>query len=150
MRGFTLIEILAVIFIIGLILAAAFVSLSSFSSNQKLKQLSEDTISFIREARERTIASENDYAYGIHLEENRMLIFKAPAYIENDSDNKIYEMPQGFIISQINLSGGTSDIIFQKLTGEATASGTIIIEKQSDSSIRRIIRIYETGIIEIE
>jgi prepilin-type N-terminal cleavage/methylation domain-containing protein len=149
-RGFTLIEILAAIFISALLFSAVFVSISKLSSTQKLKQINENIISLIREAREKTTGSENDYAYGVHIEESQLVIFRAPTYVENDENNKIYNMPEGFAVSQILLDEGVSEIIFQKLTGQANTSGNIIIQKQSNSSFQSSIRIYETGIIEIE
>lgn len=149
-RGFTLVEILIAIFIVVVIFAVVFVSVSKLSSTQKLKHIGEEAISIFREARSKTIASENDFAYGVHIEENILVMFRAPTYVENDANNKIYNLPSGFIVSSILLDEGATEVIFEKLTGSANTFGNIIIGKQGDTSYQSSIKIYETGIVEIE
>jgi len=150
MRGLTLIEIIIAIAILGIILAIATVGFHNFFNAQKLDQLNEDLISFFRKAREKTITSESGLAYGVHIQENKLVIFRAPNYTEGGATNETLNLPSDFFVSQINLENGKINIIFQPLTGETSAFGTIIIEKRNDSSFNKTIRVYETGVIEIQ
>lgn len=147
-NGFTLIEIVIVLSILGLILAMVILGFSNFFATQKFDQLNEDIVSFIRKAREKTIASEGSFSYGVHVAENRLVIFRAPIYTESDPNNEIYIFPNDFFVSSTALQGGVSNITFQRLSGATASHGTITIQKRNDASIQKTVRIYETGIVE--
>ena len=149
-HGFTLIELIVLISILGIILGIALVGFSSFLSTSKLDTLNEDVISFVRKAREKTLASEASFAYGVHIEESKLVIFRAPTYTQGEITNEEYVLPSNFFIPLVSLADGGNDIIFQLLSGQTLTFGIITIEKRSDSSVQKTVRIYETGIVEIE
>ena len=149
-NGFTLIEIIIAVSVLGLILIMIILGFSNFLATQKLGQINEDVISFIKKAREKTMASEGGFSYGVHITEDRLVIFRAPTYIEGDQNNETYAFPSDFFVSSIALQGGGSNVIFQRLTGATASYGTIIIKKRNDASLQKTIRIYEAGIVELQ
>jgi len=150
MRGFTIVEIVLAITILMIILGTISTAFFNFLAVQEIGQISEDLVFFVVKAREKTMASEGGFNYGVHVGEDRLVIFRAPNYSEGEPTNETLILPGNFLISDIDLQGGSEDIIFQPLTGETFGHGTFTVEKESNPLISKIIRIYETGNAEIQ
>ena len=150
MRGFTLIEIIVALAIFGLILTMVWTGFATFSTMQKLDRIGEETITLLRKAREKTVAGEGGFAYGIRVEEYRFILFRAPTYVEGNPTNEILALSSNFFVSAYSFQGGGSEIVFQKFTGGTGSFGTLTIQKRNDSTVQKIFRIYETGIVKIE
>lgn len=146
--GFTLIEIVVAVSILVVILVMIILGFSNFLATQKLGQLNEDIVSLMKKAREKTIASEGGFSYGVHVAADRVVVFRAPTYVEGDPNNEVYTLPADFFVSSTTLQGGGSNITFQRLVGATASYGTITIQKRNNASLQKTIRIYETGIIE--
>ena len=69
--GFTLVEILVVISIIGLIVAIAVPSLADFVRRQQLAQSSKEVLSTLRDAQSRSISSVGGLNWGVRLVRNQ-------------------------------------------------------------------------------
>jgi len=149
-RGFTLTEIIVVVSILGIISAMAYAGFSNFVVSSKLDSVGENVFSLINKTREKTVASEGGIPYGVRVEESKLVLFRAPTYVEWEPSNEEYVLPADFFISSINLEGGVNDVLFLPLTGETIAFGTLTVERRGYASVQKIIRIYETGIVEIE
>jgi len=145
--GFTLIEILIVISIIVVLLA---ISTSSFTNINKAESLKADVrniISVIDEARGKTLSSKNSSQYGVHFEEFNTTLFTGAIYSSGNPTNQVTGLGSLTHISSISLNGGGSDVIFDRLTGATSQSGTITVTLK-DSSDSKNISISSTGIIE--
>lgn len=147
-RGFTLLEILIGIFILIIAVTVITAGFSRFFATSKFDRMREDTVSLFRKAREKTIARDGGFAYGVHIEENRLVLFRAPTFIDGASPNEVYIPPSDFHVSSWSFEGGTSDVTFQSITGEANATGTIVIKKRDDVSLQTTLRVIKTGLIE--
>lgn len=149
--GITMIEILAVMFIVATVLLLSVVGFSRFLATSRLTQASEDIVSALREAKEKTLARENDTVYGVHFTANQFTLFSGGVYAASDPENVVHSMPNGYAIAVISLSGGGSDVMFQSITGETPHAGDIILEKTAGSfQPSSTIHIYETGTAEIQ
>ncbi|MBI2023222.1 prepilin-type N-terminal cleavage/methylation domain-containing protein [Candidatus Giovannonibacteria bacterium] len=147
MRGLTLLEILislAIILIAGSILAYAF---SGFRANSELSEAQAAITGMLQEARSRTLASENATTYGVHFEAERTVLFAGSSYNAADPSNKEYVLPTRVSISAINIAGGVSDIIFARLSGRASATGTMQLLTK-DTAKSKTINILSAGIAE--
>ena len=147
-RGFTLVEILVGIFILIIAVTIITAGFSRFFATSKFDRMREDTVSLFRKAREKTIARDGGFSYGVHIEENRLVLFRAPTFIDGDPSNEVYIPPSDFHVSGWSLEGGVLDVTFQSITGEANATGTITIKKRDDAALQAILRILKTGVIE--
>lgn len=149
-KGFSLIEIIAVT-AIGLILIS--VVLFSFSSfrNSKIIDVSADQVfSVINEARVKSVSSEDYSRFGIHFEVGKVIFFKGDSYVSQNPANVEMELSSLVEISDISLSGGGSNIIFQKLTGKTGNYGSLRVRLKSDNSKYKIISVKSTGIANIQ
>ena len=148
-KGFSLIEIVIVIAIFVVLFALTLTAFSRFNSNQALNRSVSEVTSVLNEARALTLASFDNTVYGVHLLSDSTTLFKGQTFSPSDPDNKITTISSKVSISNIVLSGGGNDIIFQRLTGKTDQDGTMTLSLVSDSSKSKTITVEVSGIIEI-
>lgn len=102
----------------------------------------------VSEARSKTLAGENDSAYGVHFELDRAVLFRAPSYQAGSTNNKTEILPSRIIISTVNFSN--SEVVFKRLTGAALGAGSLTLSLRGDPSVSRTISINALGTIENE
>jgi prepilin-type N-terminal cleavage/methylation domain-containing protein len=149
-KGFTMIELLMVIAIIGIISLLSVPKLSDFKKEQSLKNTTGDIMALLNKAKSDSLSSLNSNNYSIHFESDRMIYFVGDTYSSSDSSNEvIYFEPQVSIPSTggINLNGGGDNVIFSKLAGNVIGYGTIVIQITSDPTRQKIVTIEKTGAI---
>ncbi len=50
----------------------------------------------------------------------------------------------------MNLQGEADEVLFEKITGTASAYGTITVSNERSTIVEKVIHIYESGSVEIE
>lgn len=143
-KGISAIEMLIVVLILGILLVTASVQFSDLRKNQALQAATSEVVSVLKKAHSQTLASIDSSTYGVHFDTNAVIIFKGTSY-PSDSDEMV-SITHPASISNINLSGGGSDVYFQRLTGEPNKTGTVTI---SISGASKTITIGATGIISV-
>lgn len=140
-----IIEIIIVIVILGIISAILLSAFSEFRSNGYLIDAETHIVVILRDARSRTLASRGGSQYGVHFEEARAVLFIGNTYNPLDTvNNEIYILPLGVRISDISLGGG-GEIIYTRLTGTPSVSGTVTIQLRQNTSKTKIITISAAG-----
>ena len=148
--GYSLVELLIVLGILVLIGTLVFLGFDGFFGTSGLHQATEGVLSLMEQARGKTISREGGFAYGVHFDSNKATLFRAPTYIDGNVFNTVYDLNPGFHIAATTLNGGGTDVIFQIITGETLSDGTVAIEKVGDPSVKKVIKINATGIVEVE
>lgn len=149
-KGFGVVEILIVLAILALMSTVVLPPLYNFKNQQVLKNTTEDIITLINKARMETLASKNSHYYSVHFASDRAVLFTDGVFNQNDSTNYSVIFDNSVSIPStggINLSGGGSDLIFNRLTGDTDQNGTIVLQLNSDTSIKKTITIRKTGIV---
>lgn len=152
-RGFTFIELLIIISIIGLISLVTIPSLSKFKTEQALKNTTENVITLLNKAQSDSLSSINSNNYGVHFGSNYMVYFIGNTFSNTDPNNKRSNFEPGVsipLINGINLNGGGSDVIFPRLTGNVIGYGTIVLQLTNKSSHQKIIKITKVGSVSLE
>lgn len=144
----SLLEIIISIAIAVIVLLIVINLFSNYDKKQVLDNTSEEIVSLLKEARSLTLSSKADSQYGVHLEQNVVVLFKGINYVVNDPNNKINNIDKKTIISNINLNNGGNDVTFQKLNGKANYYGEISVSLVSDLLKTKTITISQTGIVE--
>lgn len=145
--GFTLIElvvIVAIVALIGTIITQAF---SRYGERQSLARSLDRAVSALEEARSRTLASENALQYGVHFDSDRFISFEGDTFISGSPSNNSILLDSRVTITGIVLSGGGSDVVFERLSGRTLMPGTITFSLSRDPSISGTLTIQSTGTI---
>ncbi|KKR62805.1 hypothetical protein A2643_00555 [Candidatus Nomurabacteria bacterium RIFCSPHIGHO2_01_FULL_39_220] len=145
-RGIGIIEILIVIAVLGLLVAIVVPQFSKMRENQALKNAVGEVLSSIDKARSQTLSSLNSFSYGVRFESDKVIIFKSTAFNPNATDNETINIVAPASISTIALSGGGSDIYFNRLSGIPSKTGNITI---STPNYFKVINISATGIASV-
>lgn len=147
MKGFTIIEFLVSIAIIGVVAVLSASGFNSFRESAQLNEAHTAILSILRDARSRTLSSQKNTQYGVHFETSQIVLFSGSSYNAGSASNELFVFSSSVRISSISL-GGSTDIVFARLTGSASVSGTITIESIFNQSKIKIITISSTGNIE--
>ena len=145
MKGFSIIEVGISVSILALLSAGVRGAFSIFRDTRELDRASSDVLNFVREARSRTLASENDSQFGVHFESDRAVLFRGAAYVEGAADNEIYLLPPRVEVYSITIQG--NNVVFERLTGNASVSGTVAFRLKSAPSKISTLFIQSTGLI---
>ncbi len=145
MKGITLVEALVALAIVAVAAALIGSVMSSFGESNKLTEADSGIIGLLRDARSRTLASEANSNYGVHFENTRAVLFQGDIYNQASPSNEAYELPSSIEIYNIALTGGVSDLVFTRLYGTTTASGTVHLRSRNDPSKTKTISVYSTG-----
>jgi prepilin-type N-terminal cleavage/methylation domain-containing protein len=148
-RAFALIELLVVLTIIGILSIISFVSLSELSKANVLDVATGDIVSVLSEARSRTLSSEGDSVYGVHFETNSITLFKGDTFNAIDPNNVDIPLSSAVTISAITLTGGATEVVFGRISGDADVTGTITIALSTDATDTKTITIPSTGVVSV-
>ncbi len=149
-KGINLLEILIVIAIMSILISIIILNLSKFRNEQSLQNTVSDVISLLNQARNDTISSKDSMTYGVHLESTRAVLFQGSTFTEPNSNNKEIDFDASVTVPAsdgINLTGGGSDVLFNRIEGDTSDYGTIIIRLVSDATRQKTITINQTGIV---
>jgi prepilin-type N-terminal cleavage/methylation domain-containing protein len=144
-RGITALELLVVIAVLGIIFAIVIPQFSKTRELQVVKNTTSDILSSLNKAQSQTLASLNSSSYGVHLQSNKVIIFKGMVFSSNDPSNEIINILSPANISNVTLagtSGSSGDVYFNRLSGTPNQTGTITV---SSPSFSKIITISATG-----
>lgn len=147
--GFTILEVLVVLAIGIIITALGFSAFVSTLTYQSVEKDADVGLSYIQKARTLTINSSNNTNYGVKFATTTITIFPGTAY-SSSSQNIVYNLNTRVNISSVSLSSGATEFYFNKITGDASATGTVTFSLISGaSSSSKQILIYGTGLAQL-
>lgn len=154
MRSFTLIEILIVIGIIGILMALAFPAYRFFQRESGLTNSSVEIVNTLRLAQNKTLASEGASQYGVYFDQttapHQHILFKGGSYGSRDASfDEIHKLSSFVEISEINLAGGVSEVVFNRVSGETLQSGNISLRLKTDPTKIKTIYIESSGRVDL-
>jgi prepilin-type N-terminal cleavage/methylation domain-containing protein len=139
--GFTLVELLVVIGIMGLLLAAAGPLAHAFVIQNDIQDSSSVYAQTLRRAQSLAEASRGDSGWGVIIATSSVILFKGSSYAARDSS---YDEPYPFTTALIIT--GISEVDFAKFTGLPNATGTTTINA-SGASASKTVTINAKGTI---
>ncbi|MCC7436639.1 prepilin-type N-terminal cleavage/methylation domain-containing protein [Candidatus Nomurabacteria bacterium] len=144
-KGLSLIEIIMVVAVLGIILTISVPGFVNFRKNQSIQNTTNSVVSLLEEARARTLASYNNTFYSVRIESNRAILFTGGTYSSSSPTNKTVPFESPVVLQSISLSGGGSEIKFDRIKGTTSQYGTIVLQIPSGTS--RTITINSGGVI---
>ncbi len=146
-KGFSVIELMVVVMIMALILAASLPALRRHTGSVTLVQASEGIAGTLRLARQRAVSTALPVVVVFNEEAGTYYLFQ-----DSDGDGVLdagetqagpYDLPNGILFADIDLDG--DDISFGA-TGSADESGNLVIVNR-DNRAQRIIVNAPTGLV---
>lgn len=130
MRGFTLIEVLLSISIIGLITGLSLPVYHSFAVRNDLDVAAQNVAESLRRAQVFSRGMSGDDSWGISLQSSSIVLFKGGTYATRDPayDETTY-------LSSAISKSGLSEVVFTKRNGNPLTSGTVTLTSGGDSII---------------
>ncbi len=143
-KGFSLIEIIIAVAILAMIVVAASVSFRNSRNVNTLTTAGNNVLSVIRVAQSKTLAGENDSEWGIHIETDKITLFRGSVFAGSPYTEATL-LPTNIEIANISLAGGGTDIIFTRITGATAETGSFDIRVKDDTSIVFPVTIEASG-----
>jgi prepilin-type N-terminal cleavage/methylation domain-containing protein len=145
-RGFTAVEILVVLGVLGLLTASIALGLSALRDATALRTATEDVWLTLRSARSLTLASKDDSVYGVRVESARLIQFKGTTYVAGATTNVVSDFPTG-VVASATFANGASHVTFTRLSGEPSATGTIMLTDQRGDATSSV-EVLVSGIVD--
>lgn len=142
-RGFTLVEVMLVIGILGVIVGLAIPFYQSFQISSALDNAGQEIVQVLRNTQAKAIASQGLSSHGVHFDVNQFIVFAGDIYNPADSDNEIFGLANTVDIS----TSGSNEIIFS--AGEGLPDTQPIITITSSNNESKIISLNELGRVNV-
>ncbi len=149
-KGISTPELLVVLFLMTLLATLVYYSLSGFKNKQALEANVRQVTALLEEARSLTLSGRGGLAYSVYFQADRVVRFSGSVYATSSTDNVPYLLDSSVTISSISLVGGGPSVLFDKITGKTTTSGTIQLIAVGATSTKKTIVINSTGIIDTQ
>jgi prepilin-type N-terminal cleavage/methylation domain-containing protein len=142
-RGFTLLEVLLSIALLGLIAGFSAPLYVSFQNRNDLDIATSSTVQNLRRAQMLAQASVDDMAWGLYLQTGSVTIFRGTSFAGRNSNfDEVYPISSSIVISKLE------EIIFNKFSGLPTAPSVGTITLTNINNETRDIIINDQGMFE--
>ncbi|MDP3973697.1 MAG: prepilin-type N-terminal cleavage/methylation domain-containing protein [Candidatus Daviesbacteria bacterium] len=139
-KGFTLLELLLSVAIISLLAGLSLPIYRTLLSKNDLDIAATVTASSLKRAQILSQGVDGDITWGMKAQNNSIVIFKGVSFAARDINfDETFDVPSNISV------GGTTEIVFAKLTGLPQTTGTVSLSSESDS---RSVTINEKGMVE--
>lgn len=138
-RGFTLVEVMLVIGILGVIVGLAIPFYQSFQISSALDNAGQEIVQALRNTQAKAIASQGLESQGVHFGTNQFIVFSGATYNPVDPDNEIFELSNTIDIT----SSGSNEVVFS--VGEGLPDTQPVITITSSNNESKVISINALG-----
>lgn len=142
-RGFTLLEVLLVLGILGIMTGLAIPFYQSFMIASELDNVTQEISQALRNTQSQAMSSQGLSSYGVHFDINQFVIFYGDIYNPLDIDNEIFEVANTVDIS----SNGSSEIVFSVGAGLPDTQPVISITSSNNKS--KSINLNNLGVVNV-
>ncbi len=132
--GFTLLEVIVVVFVIALVLAVTYPSLSRGSASIRLRATGRDVLSTFRYAREKAVTEQTGMRVTVDREKQQLVLSD-----DLGDGARIYKMPENVRIDRIALSGNEireGPLVVRFLPNGSTENTEVLLRSNTGSVIR--------------
>jgi len=136
-RGFTLVELIVIMLIIGILLGLTSINLARSQQTASLTSAGETLIADLRQQQLKSMIGDTEgrsdsASYGIHFDSNRYVLFHG-TYSDGINSNFVVNLD-----NNMQFNSPHPDIIFSKLSGGITGNTIIELQDNTNSKLKRI------------
>lgn len=144
-KGFSLVELLLALSIVAIVAVVGVTSLSNFNTEKALSLEAGKVVSLLVKARSLTLSAKGGDVYGVHFDTDKAVLFKGTSYVAGTAGNQAQPVNSAVRISATVLAGGGAEVLFKKLSGTTTQSGTVTLASVKNGSLTKVVTISVTG-----
>jgi len=137
-KGFTMLELIIVIAIVALLTSGMTATYSAFLVRNEVSTTGWKMVDAFNRARVYAMMGRLDKEWGVHFETSKFVLFEGSSYNAADPTNQLFPILSGYQFTNINLNGGGSNVIFNKISGETDEYGSVDIVSLDGSSSETI------------
>ncbi len=131
-HGFTLIEVLMSVVIIGMLVGMSLPLYQSFQNRNELDIAAQGIASMLRRAQMYSRGMNGDSQWGVHVETGSATLFKGASYVgRNPTYDETNVIPSSFTVS-------ANDVLFIKFTGAPTFTGNVTVLTTPNNETRTV------------
>lgn len=125
-NGFTLLEVVVSVAVLTMIVGISVVGFRNMAAFQQYNHALSDVEFIMKQTQLSARSAVKDANHGVKFTNDSIIQFVGDTYSPTDSNNKTtsYEL----VTLQTDFTGGADEIIFRKLTGLPSATGTIEVQ----------------------
>lgn len=138
-------ELIVTISIVSVVSGVVLLSFNGYRQREMLKAATLEVVSVAREARAKTVVAQDDNVYGIHFDIDQVVLFAGSVYDADDDSNQVSALSVTIGLATTTL--GADEIIFSRLSGEPSVSGSVIVYQLNNPTSSTTVTINEAGII---
>lgn len=140
-RGFTLLEVLLCVTILGLLAGLSLPVYASFTRRNDLDVATQQIVNALRRAEQYSRAVQGDSTWGVQVQSGQATLYKGTSYASRTSGfDETITIP-----SSITVSGG-SDVQFAKLSGAPSATASYTLTSTVNDS--RTVTVNAEGMVD--
>lgn len=157
-RGFTVLELLAVIAMIAVVAAFAAPFLSGGTGRASLSSFAGEAADALREAQGAVMSGKDNARYGVHFQSDRFVVFSGAAYAPADPANRVRQFNGEVTVTSVTLSpggpctvvggSGNCDVHFADHRGVPTESGSVVLTDAAGNA--RTVTVGAQGMIDVQ
>ncbi len=147
-KGFTVIEVIIVIAMMGILVLIAAPFLSNSLTRSDFEIASSEAVDALREARSSAMNGKGGGRFGVHFETSQFVFFTGATYSAVDLENVVHTYGSDVTMSNITITGGGSDVHFATHKGEPTENGAI--EFTIPGGETKTVTVNAVGLVDVQ
>jgi prepilin-type N-terminal cleavage/methylation domain-containing protein len=156
-RGFTVMEVLTVVAMIGIVAVVASPLLSAGQVRADARRFATEATDAIREAQASVMSGKNDARFGVHFEGSRFVLFQGATYAPADPNNVVHQLSGLVSITAVSLSPGGActlpagtgncDLHFAGRKGAPTETGSVTFTDAEGNA--KTVTVNAAGMVDV-
>ncbi len=151
-RGFTIIELMLVVAILGFTAYMVVPATSSQIPARDLETSAMMTVDFLRQAQSNVMSGHGGTSWSVRFESGRLVLFPGSVYSPSAEENTLHDFSAGVRVVDVSISGGSCDLAggtgnctvnFIDSVGRPAQVGTITIA--NDAGASKIVSVNTEG-----
>lgn len=146
--GFTLVELIVVIAVLGVIVTFTVSSMMRYGARQQYTAAVTEVTALVEDAHAAAQTARDGYvAYSVQFATSSAVRFAGTSYSSSTSPAQVVvTVPSSVTLTPV-LTGGTTTVSFARITGEPSATGTVLIV-DARTAATTTFTIYPSGLVQ--